>query len=100
MHIKSIASAAAIALAAGIGSAGAGEDFTILSGLDASPLSDLESARTRGTDFLTTGAGNGIVLLSVPVVLTARLPLVAPVIRDLGGGLFTINNQTVNVTKD
>ena len=36
-------------LAAGIGSAVAGEDFTITHGVDASPISDLESARIRGT---------------------------------------------------
>ncbi len=99
MHIKSIASAAAIALAAGIGSAGAGEDFTILRGLDVIPLTDHESARTRGTSsFTTVGGGNGRLGLTVPVELTDKLPVVrARAIREVAPGVIFINNGTVVV---
>ncbi len=99
MLIKTFASAAAIVLATGISSATAGEDFTILRGLDVTPLSDLESARTRGTDIFTTlGGGNGKLNLSIPVELTDKLPVVrARAIREVAQGVIFINNGTVVV---
>ncbi len=90
MHITSIATAAAIAVAAGIGTAGAGEDFKILRGVDATPISDLESARTRGASSLNRPPERGDIN-EVPIDLGALLPISSEAIVDTGGGTVTIN---------
>lgn len=90
MHIKSIVAAAAIALAAGIGSAGAGEDFTVLRGLEASPMSNLETTQTRGAADLNRALNRGGVN-EVPIDLGALLPVISVAISDSGGGVVNIN---------
>ena len=49
MHIKSILTAAAIALVAGLGSASAADQFGALEGITAEPLNAVELDRVRGT---------------------------------------------------
>ncbi len=48
MHIKSIAAGAAIALAATVGSASAGDQFTTLGGVTAEPMNAGEMAAVTG----------------------------------------------------
>ena len=53
MRTKSILTAAAIALVAGLGSASADENFSTIAGLSAQPLSAHELAEVRGAgDFI------------------------------------------------
>ncbi len=51
MKIKSIVAGAAIALAATVGSASAGDEFSTLSGVSAESLSSVEMAAVIGADF-------------------------------------------------
>ncbi len=51
MHIKSILTAAAIALVAGLGSASAADQFTALEGITAEPLNAVELDRVRGASI-------------------------------------------------
>ena len=60
MQIKLIVSAAALALAAGLGSASAADRFTALAGITAEPLNAVELDRVRGADVNLRG------LLNVP----------------------------------
>ena len=76
MQIKLIVSAAAIALAAGLGSASAAEQFTALEGITAEPLNAVELDRVRGANLDLSG----IVGVPTSVVLavglkTAPMPL-------------------------
>ena len=91
MHIKSIVAAAAIALAAGIGAAGAGEDFTVLRGLEASPMSNLETTQTRGAAFLNRASNRGGVN-EVPIDLGSLFPVTSVAITEVGEtGVYNIN---------
>ena len=81
MHIKSILSAAAIALAATIGSASAADQFTTLDGITAQALTPQEMGVVIGADELT--------VMVTPTPGLATLPAAHPVGRhdktDPGG---------------
>ena len=62
MLTKSILTATAIALATGLGSASADENFATLVGLSAQPLSAHELAKVRGTEWLIFTRGGLVVL--------------------------------------
>ncbi len=75
MQIKLIVSAAALALAAGLGSASAADRFTALEGITAEPLNAVELGRVRGTNIDLSGL-DGVpysVVLAVGLK-TARMP--------------------------
>ena len=55
MQIKSIVSAAAIALVAGLGSASSAGQFAALEGITAEPLNAVELDRVRGTAVSLAG---------------------------------------------
>ncbi len=62
MRTTFILTTAAIALAAGLGSASADENFATLVGLSAQPLSAHELAKVRGTEWLIFTRGGLVVL--------------------------------------
>ena len=58
MRIKTLVSAAAIALVAGLGSASAGEQFTTLQGFQPPALTATELKTITGQSNLSAGGGN------------------------------------------
>ena len=76
MHIKSILTAAAIALVAGLGSASAADQFTALEGITAEPLNAVELDRVRGTNVDLAGI-DGVSSVKARWVFhrTARMPV-------------------------
>ena len=89
MHIKSILTAAAIALVAGLGSASAADQFTALEGITAEQLNAVELDRVRGADVNLRG------LLNVP---SDTVSLVAQVTQEIPKSLtqkFRRHNNTL-----
>ena len=87
MHIKSILTAAAIALAAGLGSASAADQFTALEGITAEPLNAVELDRVRGSNVDLSGL-DGVPTSAVLAVRlnTARMPInICPPTRGCPG---------------
>ncbi|MGR3718005.1 MAG: hypothetical protein ACU0B1_14810 [Thermohalobaculum sp.] len=76
MHIKSILTAAAIALVAGLGSASAADQFTALEGITAEPLNAVELDRVRGANLDLSGLAGVPTSVFLAVGLkTARMPI-------------------------